>query len=380
MTRREAAEAAFGRRFGTRPRLVVRAPGRVNLIGEHTDYNQGFVLPMAIDRSIWITLRARPDRRVVAASLDFDECVEFDLAEIRPGGPSWAEYLKGSAWSLKEEGFDLAGWEGVVTGDVPIGAGLASSAALEMATIQAFAAVSGIEWSPTRMALLGQRAENRWVGVNCGIMDQLVCAAGREGHALLIDCRTLEATPAPLPPGASVLVLDTSTRRGLVASAYNERRQSCEHAARALQVAALRDVSEPCLEQCAGLDELTRQRARHVVTENRRTLLAARAMRQGDAPTLGGLINESHASLRDDFEVSTPALDAMVECALREEGCYGARMTGAGFGGSALALVREERVVPFTDAVAARFRDKTGLTPRIDACRASAGTEVAWRE
>src|SRR5574340_138429 len=209
----------FKGRFGAQPRWVVRAPGRVNLIGEHTDYNDGFVLPLAIDRAVWIGLRARSDRRVLAHSVDYNEDNEFSLADLQRGKPSWVEYLKGTAWSLQEAGCELQGWEGVVMGDVPVGAGLSSSAALETATARAFAAVSGFDWDPAPMAKLCQRAENQWVGVNCGIMDQLVSAAGRARHALLIDCRSLETQPVPFPDGSAVVVLDTSTRRGLVDSA-----------------------------------------------------------------------------------------------------------------------------------------------------------------
>jgi len=371
------AATAFERRFGAPPEVVVRAPGRVNLIGEHTDYNEGFALPMAIDRWIWIALRPRKDGRVLAVSLDFDESAQFELADLRPGGSSWAEYVKGSAWALLEERHALVGWDGVLTGDVPIGAGLSSSAALEMAVMRAFVAVSGLIWDAARMAFLGQRAENRWVGVNCGIMDQLVCASAREGHALLIDCRSLETVPTPLPPDTAVVVLDTSTRRGLVASAYNERRARCEEAARALGVAALRDLDEAGFEQLApNLDEVTRRRARHVVAENARTLRAAEATRSGDAHALGQLMNQSHDSLRDDFQVSTPVLDAMVECALDAGGCYGARMTGAGFGGSVVALVRQDHVLAFTQSVGPAFEARTGLSPRVETCRAAAGAEM----
>jgi len=379
MTGGDRAVSGFERRFGAPPALLVRAPGRVNLIGEHTDYNQGFVLPMAIDRSIWIALRPRKDRTVRAESLDFDESAEFDLAALSHGGPGWAEYLKGSAWALLGEGRLPRGWEGVLSGDVPIGAGLSSSAALEVAALRAFAEVSELEWRPERMALLGQRAENGWVGVNCGIMDQLVSVCGREGHALLIDCRSLAIEAVPLPARTRVVILDTSTRRGLVASAYNERREACERAARLLGVDALRDVGAAFVEaRGAWLDATTLRRARHVASENERTLAAADAMRHGDAPTLGALMSQSHASLRDDFQVSTPALDAMVECALAVDGCYGARMTGAGFGGSVVALVREDRLPHVGAAVAAAFEERTGLAPKLDACRAAAGADALW--
>ena len=366
----------FERCCGTSPALVVRAPGRVNLIGEHTDYNDGFVLPMAIDRAVWIALRSRDDQRVVCTSLDLHQTAEFPLAGLTRGS-GWGEYLKGVAWALQEAGHPLQGWEGVLASDVPVAAGLSSSAALEMATARVFAAVSGLLWDATAMAKLGQRAENQWVGVNCGIMDQTISAAGLAGHALLIDCRSLETQPVPLPPETAVVVLDTATRRGLVDSAYNERRAQCEAAARFFGVPALRDVSIAQFEaQAEHLDDLTRHRARHVVTENARTLEAVMAMRQGDAAVMGHLMDASHTSLRDDFEVSSAELNAMVECARQQDGCYGARMTGAGFGGCAVALVRADAAHTFAAAVAACYQAATGITPNVYVCAATNGAEV----
>lgn len=368
---------AFQRKFGAPPAIVVRAPGRVNLIGEHTDYNDGFVLPMAIDRAAWIALRPRTDRRLVVQSLDFDQSVDVDLNQMTNTGPGWAEYLKGVAWALTDSGKQLEGWEGVTAGDVPIGAGLSSSAALELATARAFATVSQLDWNPAQMALLSQRAENKWVGVNCGIMDQMISAAGAAGHALLIDCRSLENQLVPLPPGNAVIVLDTATRRGLVDSAYNERRAQCEAAARFFNVKALRDVSVAQFEaRAAELDEVTRRRARHVVTENDRTLKAAEVMRAGDAAALGLLMNASHESLRDDFEVTNAALNTIVEIARQQPGCWGARMTGAGFGGCAVALVKAEAATAFDQAVTAAYTQATGLTPNVYICHASDGASV----
>lgn len=368
---------AFQRKFGAPPSIVVRAPGRVNLIGEHTDYNDGFVLPMAIDRAAWIALRPRTDRRLVVQSLDFDQSVDVDLNQMTNTGPGWAEYLKGVAWALTDSGRQLEGWEGATAGDVPIGAGLSSSAALELATARAFATVSQLDWNPAQMALLSQRAENKWVGVNCGIMDQMISAAGAAGHALLIDCRSLENQLVPLPPGNAVIVLDTATRRGLVDSAYNERRAQCEAAARFFNVKALRDVSVAQFEaRAAELDEVTRRRARHVVTENDRTLKAAEVMRAGDAAALGLLMNASHDSLRDDFEVTNSALNVIVEIARQQPGCWGARMTGAGFGGCAVALVKAEAATAFDQAVTAAYTQATGLTPNVYICHASDGASV----
>ncbi|MGH2543799.1 MAG: galactokinase [Ardenticatenaceae bacterium] len=366
----------FDERFGEPPRYVVRAPGRVNLIGEHTDYNDGFVLPMAINRAIWIALRPREDERVQVVSLDFDQETAFSLASFQHG-EGWGEYVKGVAWALQGAGYTVSGWEGVMAGDVPRGAGLSSSAALELAVARTFAAVSDLPWEVKTMALLAQRAENRWVGVNCGIMDQLISAAGEAEHALLIDCRTLETEAVPLPPGSAVVVLDTATRRGLVTSAYNERRAQCEAAARFFGVPALRDVTWELFQAEADeLDELTRRRARHVITENRRTLAAADAMRAGDAAAVGRLMDESHRSLRDDFEVSSDALNVMVEIAQADPACHGARMTGAGFGGCAVALVVADDAARFAERVAISYEARTGRAPHAYICTATAGADV----
>lgn len=372
---------AFEERFGAAPAYVVRAPGRVNLIGEHTDYNDGFVLPLAIDRAAWIALRPAAGRAVTVHSLDFGEVDAFDLDLITPLPGSWANYVRGVAWALQQRGYALAGWEGVLAGDVPLGAGLSSSAALEMAVARAFAAVGGWSWDPPAMALSGQMAENKWVGVNTGIMDQMISAAGVAGHALLIDCRSLDTTPIPLPAGYAVVVLDTATRRGLVGSAYNERRAQCEAAARHFGVKALRDVSVSQLEAAqSDLDPLIYRRARHVVTEDERVLQACDAMRSGDgaatAVALGRLLDASHASLRDDFQVSSRELDAFVEIAAAHPACMGARMTGAGFGGCAVALVRDESSSEFARSVAADYMARTGLSPRVYVCRAANGAEV----
>ncbi|MCD4738406.1 MAG: galactokinase, partial [Anaerolineae bacterium] len=319
----------------------------------------------------------RSDRKVCVHSLDFAETAEFELDALEKRDAGWVEYLKGVAWALQEAGYALRGWEGMLSGDVPSGAGLSSSAALELATARAFASVSALPWDPVEMARLAQRAENEWVGVNCGIMDQLISAAGQAGHALLIDCRSLALTPVPLPPETVVVVLDTATRRGLVASAYNERRSQCEQAAEFCGVPALRDLSLAEFETRAGtLDALTRRRARHVITENARTVRAAEALRQGDAGELGRLMNASHGSLREDFEVSSDALNAMVVAAQAEPGCYGARMTGAGFGGCAVALVAAAQAQIFTVNVADAYQAATGIEPRVYLCRPVAGAQM----
>ncbi len=378
MTLQQKITSAFQARYGVEPAFVVRAPGRVNLIGEHTDYNDGFVLPMAINRAVWLAFSPRDDSMIEVHSLDFDETVQFTLEAFENTGSAWAEYVKGIAWVMKAGGYALTGWHGVLAGDVPIGAGLSSSAAIELATARALAEVSGIPWEPAVMARLAQRAENEWVGVNCGIMDQMISAAGEAGHALLIDCRSLQTESVPLPPETAIVVLDTVTRRGLVDSAYNERRSQCEEAARFFGVEALRDVSlDEFNARAHELDDVIRRRARHVISENARTVQAAEVMQQGDAAALGQMMNASHDSLRDDFEVSSEALNIMVECARQETSCYGARMTGAGFGGCAVALVREGAAETFAAGVRACYEGATNQAPHIYVCYATDGATVS---
>lgn len=377
MTVRKRLAQAFSDHFGGQPSMLVRAPGRVNLLGEHTDYNDGYVLPMTIDRSVRIALRPLANRRVRLFSLDMGEMAAFGLDSFQREGRTWIEYIKGMAWAFQEDGYPLAGWEGVMSGDVPIGAGLGSSAAVEMAVGRAFLAVAGHDWDPMIVARLGQLSENRWIGVNSGIMDQMISAAGQAGHALWIDCRTLETEALPLPRGAAVVILDTGLRRGLLASAYNERRGQCDAAAAHFGVPALRDVDLHTFRaRAGGLDETTRLRARHVVTENQRVLQGREALRRGDAPALGALMTASHASLRDEFEVSSPELDTMAAIAQRSDGCFGARMTGAGFGGCAVALVRINAVREFIPAVSRAYQGATRLEPEVYVCQATHGAEV----
>ncbi len=373
---RAAVLSAFRERYHAEPALVARAPGRVNLIGEHTDYNDGFVLPMAIDRAVWLAVRPRTDRTVDLYSIDFGEDDTFDLRTREASSGGWIRYVQAMALVLAEE-YELTGCEGVIAGDVPIGAGLSSSAAIELAAARAFASLNHIPWDAPRMALRAQRAENVWVGVNCGIMDQMISASGQAGHALLLDCRTLDTRQVSLPGDAAFVVLDTATRRGLVDSAYNERRASCHAAAQLLGVPALRDVdSAEFGARAARLPELMRKRARHVVTENERTLAAADALAAGDLERMGRLMDESHASLRDDFEVSSRELDGIVEIARQQPGCYGARMTGAGFGGCAVALVEQAHLPTFTAEVAAAYRAAYELQPNVYVCAAADGAAI----
>lgn len=372
--------SVFQAQFHETPR-VVRAPGRVNLIGEHTDYNDGFVMPMAIDRAVYIALRPRRDKVVRVYSVDFDVWGEFELDALTKA-KGWLEYLKGMAWALQEAGYALSGWEGVVSGDVPRGSGLSSSAALEMATARAFYEVSDFPWDARQMALLGQRCENAWVGAKTGIMDQLISAAGRAGYALKIDCRSLDLEPVKLPEETVAVVMDTMTRHSHTDSGYNERRAQCEDAARHFQVAALRDVTPEQFETGkAGLSDVVTRRARHVITENQRTLEAAEAMRQSDAMALGKLMNASHDSLRDDFEVTNDALNTMVTIARKQPDCYGARMTGGGFGGCAVALVGKDGADAFSTAVRDAYHQATDLEPQIYVCEPTDGAstlEMSW--
>jgi len=377
MTLQQQVSDQFNTLYGENPQTIIRAPGRVNLIGEHTDYNDGFVLPMAINRAVWIALRPRADRQVVLYAMDFDAQIRIDLDDLQQGEPGPIEYVKGMAWALGQAGYELRGWDGVVKGDVPIGAGLSSSAALEMATAQAFAAVSGFTFDPPVMAKLGQLVENEWVGVNSGIMDQMISAAGQKDAALLIDCRSLETTQVPLPGGTAVVILDTSTRRGLIGSAYNDRRASCEKAAAFYGVPALRDLDLDTFNARAEqLDEETRRRARHIITENARVLAAKQAMSAGDAVGMGQLMNASHISMRDDFEISADALNAIVDCAQAHGGCYGARMTGGGFAGCAVALVDAVQADDFAAVVTAGYTQRTGLTPSLYITAAENGAAV----
>ena len=370
---------SFSTYFNAKPEFIVRAPGRVNLIGEHTDYNDGFVLPMAIDRAVWIALSPRADSQIRIHSLNLEADSAFELHSLTKG-EGWLEYIKGVANELQNAGYKLKGFNAVMTGDVPRSAGLSSSAAVELATACAFAAVSGFAWDAAQMAKISQKAENEWVGVNCGIMDQMASATSRAGYALFLDCRTLEYKHVPLPKNVSVVILDTSTRRGLVDSAYNERRSQCEEAAHWFGVKALRDVSVEEFEQGKikkeRLNEVAFKRARHVITENARVLEAVNVMRAGDVKRLGELFTASHNSLRDDFEVTNEALNQIVECAQEQPSCYGARMTGAGFGGCAVALVREENTQEFTNAVSAAYRQRSGLDASVYVCKASEGASI----
>ncbi|MEI7832431.1 MAG: galactokinase [bacterium] len=355
---------------------VFRAPGRVNIIGEHTDYNDGFVLPAAIDREILMAVRPTGSRQVILHSLDYNDAVStFSLDEIGIDSENtWSNYLRGVCYVLEDAGYHLRGLEVVFAGDIPLGAGLSSSAALEVATAIAFLELSEYDLTSPELALLCQRAENDFVGNKCGIMDQFISALGQQDSALLIDCRSLEYKSYPVPAGTKIVIANTCIRHELVGSPYNERRKTCETAAKKLGVPALRDVSSKILNaKKALLTPLEYQRAMHVVGENERVLAAIKAMDAGDLEGLGVLLNESHDSLRDDYEVSCTELDTMVDIARNLPGVYGARMTGGGFGGSTVNLVAEDSAEAVVAALATAYEQATGIKADIYVCRASAG-------
>ena len=331
----ERAIADYLDRYGTEPTLVVRAPGRVNLIGEHTDYNDGFVLPMALPFEVVIAGEPRTDVRVVAKSEGFDP-IEFAIDEpTQPWG--WGTYVHGTGQMLVDSGYEVRGWQASLASDIPAGASLSSSAALEVASGLAFVTSAGATIEPPALARIGQRVENEILGLPSGIMDQLASAASAADSAALIDCRDLTITAVPIPSDLAIIIMDTGTRRELVDSEYAARRADCEAAALAIGVSALRDAT---VEQLAELtDERVHRRARHVITENARTLTAAEALKASDGAKFGQLMNESHASLRDDYDVVGPAQDLIVSLAQETDGCLGARMTGGGFAGACVALV-----------------------------------------
>ncbi|KUE78539.1 galactokinase [Aeromonas schubertii] len=372
----------FERRFGKRPDLVVRAPGRVNLIGEHTDYNDGFVLPCAIDYETCVAIAHRDDDLVTVIAADYEEQQdEFHLGAGIPHHPEqrWSDYVRGVVHHLQERGHTLTGLDLVISGNVPQGAGLSSSASLEVTIGQAFKEAQGLDISQAEIALNGQAAENRFVGCNCGIMDQMISASGKRDHALLLDCRSLESRLIPMPEDLAVLIVNSNVRRGLVDSEYNTRRAQCEAAARHYGVKALRDLSLAALEAGKeGLDDTCYRRARHVVGENARTLAAAEALASGDLTRLGELMAQSHAAMRDDFAITVPPIDGLVELMKGEIGEQGGvRMTGGGFGGCVVAVLRPDQVTRVIAAVERDYPARFGLKADCYVCRASDGAGVA---
>jgi galactokinase len=379
----QRARAAFEAAWRAEPQIGVLAPGRVNLIGEHTDYNDGFVLPCAIGYATAIAAAPRSDQRVRVVAADCagaqDEFL-LDAAITPRADAPWANYVRGMVQSLLADGLALQGADLAIAGNVPQGAGLSSSASLEVAVGQAFKTLFSLHGlTPTRMAQLAQRAENSFIGVACGIMDQLVCTLGQRGHALLIDCRSLQTMPVPLPADAALMIVHSGVERGLVGSQYNARRRQCEAAARHWHVAALRDVDEALLAAgAAGLDAVVLRRARHVVSENRRTQQAAVALAAGDLHMLGRLMAESHVSMRDDFEITVAPIDQLVALAQDAIGAEGgARMTGGGFGGCVVAVMPHARVVQVQSAIAREYRTPSGEAAMVWVTQAAAGAGSA---
>lgn len=382
MQRTEVA-SGFRETFAREPHLVARAPGRVNLIGEHTDYNDGFVLPAAIEFATWTAAAPRQDRRLVAHAGNRGERVEIDLDA--PGAPlqrHWSDYVRGIAVELEHDGHRLRGADLWFAGDVPDGAGLSSSAALEMSVGLALLSVSGATVDPARLALAGQRAEHRFAGTQCGIMDQFISAHGRAGHALLLDCRSLATRHLPIPDELRIVICDTGVKHALAGGEYNVRRSQCEagvaHLRRSLpEVRALRDVNVEQLHRLGcELPATVFRRCRHVVGENARTEAFAAALNRRDLAALGRLMAESHASLREDYEVSCPELDRMVEAAGTAPGVVGARMTGGGFGGCTVNLVRADHAEAFQASVSDAYARATGRVPRVFSSSASDGARV----
>ena len=371
-----AIRSAFSDRFGRSPEGVWAAPARVNLVGEHTDYNDGFVLPLAIDRRVTVAAARRSDDLLRLVSLQKGR-QELRLADIRPGAVSgWAAYAAGPVWALAQEGVEVGGLDLVIDSDVPVGSGLSSSAAVECAVVLAARDLYGGPRDAARMALIAQRAEHEVVGVPCGIMDQMASMACTAGHVLLLDCRSLAADQVPFAladTGLVLLVIDTRVSHALADGTYAKRRRDCEHAARILGVPALRDATETGLDAARDrLGEVRYRLARHVVRENARVRAVVELLRVGQPEMIGGALSASHASLRDDYAVSAVELDTAVDAA-RAAGALGARMTGAGFGGCALALAAAETAEEVTDAVTAAFADRGFRPPEVFATSPSDG-------
>ena len=367
--------------FGDQPRVFC-APGRVNLIGEHTDYNDGFVMPAAIDLSTYVAITPRNDRLLVILSESFNEATEFNLDRYAPHGTGhWSDYVRGVAVELMQAGFKLRGANLLIASTLPVGAGLSSSAAVEVATALALLNIINVTMDRVQLAKLCQRAENEYVGARVGIMDQFVSANGQANHALMLDCRSLDFRLLPLPEHLRLVIANTMVKHSIASGEYNVRRAECETAARLLArriagVRALRDVTLADVERYRGdLPDTVYKRARHVVSENERVLRAAETLEHGDLRAFGQLMRQSHLSLRDDYEVSCEELDVMVEIAAKLPGCYGARMPGGGFGGCTVNLVEAAAVAAFTAELAGRYEQATNRTPQIYVCAAADGAQ-----
>jgi len=377
-TAEERARSAFEWTFGRRPATMARAPGRVNLIGDHVDYSDGFVLPVAIGLDVVVAADARRDRRVRVMASDVGEQASFHLDRPGERRPAWTRYVQGVAAMIQTVGVRLPGMDLAVAGDVPAGSGLASSSALEVALARAMLEVAGRVLPDLELVEICHRAEQEWVGVHCGLMDQYTAVFAREGHAAFLDCRTLDCLHVPVPGDALVVVAESGLRRDLSASqSYNTRVRECEEAASRLGIRRLRDITvDELAERASLLSPVLLRRARHVVTEIERTRDAASALEAGALWRVGRAMNESHDSLRDDFEVSTPELDALVHAARSAQGVYGSRLCGAGFGGSTVTFVASWAIEGFRDRVAWEYRRATGREPVIRTFKPATGASL----
>ncbi|RIP46754.1 galactokinase [Salmonella enterica] len=378
MNLKEKTRALFAEIFGYPATHTIQAPGRVNLIGEHTDYNDGFVLPCAIDYQTVISCAPRDDRTVRVIAADYDNQVDefsLDAPIVTHDSQQWSNYVRGVVKHLQQRNNTFGGVDIVISGNVPQGAGLSSSASLEVAVGTVFQQLYHLPLDGAQIALNGQEAENQFVGCNCGIMDQLISALGKKDHALLIDCRTLGAKAVSMPKGVAVVIINSNFKRTLVGSEYNTRREQCETGARFFQQPALRDVSLEAFNAVASeLDPVVAKRVRHVLSENARTVEAASALEKGDLQRMGQLMAESHDSMRDDFEITVPQIDTLVDIVKATIGDQGGvRMTGGGFGGGVVALIPEDLVPAVRQAAAQQYEAKTGIKETFYVCKPSQG-------
>ena len=373
----QTLSATFQQFYGEPPALVAHAPGRVNLIGEHTDYNEGFVFPAAINFGTWVAAAKRSDDVINVTAMDYDnQQNEFALTDIQyDENQGWANYVRGVVKVLKEAMPEFSGANLLVTGNVPQGAGLSSSASFEIAILKAISALYALPLDGVKAALLGQKAENTFVGCSCGIMDQLISAMGNEGQAMLLDCQSLAIQHSPLPDSHQIVIINSNVKRGLVDSEYNLRREQCEEGAAILGVSSLREANMTMLEEAKSrMSDVVYRRAKHIITENQRTLEASEALKMGDIQTVSTAMAQSHVSMRDDFEITVRPIDYLVEIIDEVLGnTGGVRMTGGGFGGCVVALAPTDKVDAVKQVVADKYFDETGYQADIYVCTATQG-------